>query len=87
MKILLKTALATALLGASVSAHALSVTGVTNANGASTLIPALLGPTSGINVVGGSGTYVGADDQGGTYTGFSTVPPVGGPLGDGVVLK
>ena len=87
MKILLKTALATALLGASVSAHALSVTGVTNANGASTLIPALLGPTSGINVVGGSGTYVGADDQGGTYADFNTVPPENGTLGDGIVLS
>lgn len=74
------------VIAAATSANALTINGVSNANG-TTLAGALLGPASGFSLVAGSETYVGADDQGGTYSDFGTVGTPGAlSFGDGIVL-
>ena len=79
----------TALVGAalalglvSTGASALVITTINNtANAISTLVPAVLAPSSGISVVAGSETYQGTNNanlqQSGTYTGFSLAPASG----------
>ncbi len=73
-------------------AAALTIDTVTTGDAASVLIPALLAPVSGINVVAGSETFQGSLSaaQSGTYTGFNLVHGTGaGPtltLPDGIVL-
>jgi hypothetical protein len=64
---------------------ALSVTPFLATNPAITLANALLLPNTGINVIGAS--YVGADNQGGTYTGFDlTSGNTRLAISDGVLL-
>ena len=62
--------------------------GVTPTADAPTLAAATLAPSSGLTVTGGTAGTTGADDQQGTYTGFSLGSPVDGnrTLPDGVVL-
>lgn len=75
-----------AVIAAATSANALTINGVTNTNG-TTLASALLRASSGFTLVPGSETYVGAYDQGGTYTNVGTVgSPGSGSFGDGIVL-
>src|SRR6476661_8820116 len=54
---------------------ALAVSPVGAGTSAATLGAALLVPGSGITITGG--TYVGANNQGGTYTGFDTTSTFG----------
>lgn len=66
----------------STGASALVITTINNtANAISTLVPAVLAPSSGISVVAGSETYQGTNNanlqQSGTYTGFSLAPASG----------
>ncbi|GHU08953.1 hypothetical protein AGMMS50225_08600 [Betaproteobacteria bacterium] len=56
----------------SVSALSINVT-----NNAQALLDALLAPNSGINIVNGSLQYIGAANQGGTYTGLNLTPSDG----------
>ena len=80
-----KTALVSAALAlgmVSTGASALVITTINNAaNAITTLLPAVLAPASGINVVGGSETYQGTNtanlQQSGTYTGFNLAPSSG----------
>ena len=80
-----KIALVSAVLAlglASTTASALVITPINNAaNAVSILVPALLAPSSGISVVGGSETYQGTNttifQQSGTYTGFNLAPSSG----------
>lgn len=80
-----KIALVSAVLAlglASTTASALVITPINNAaNAVSILVPALLAPSSGISVVGGSETYQGTNNanfqQSGTYTGFNLAPSSG----------
>jgi len=84
--------LACAIVATPHQAAALSIDTITMGDAASQLIPALLAPASGINVVGGSEAFQGslAAAQSGTYTGFNLAPSTGvGPtltLPDGIVL-
>ena len=73
---------ALALVLVSTGASALVITTINNtANAISTLVPAVLAPSSGISVVAGSETYQGTNNanlqQSGTYTGFSLAPASG----------
>jgi hypothetical protein len=73
---------AVALCFAAGSASALTITtnvGATDAAAAATLIPAVLAPSSGISVVGGTEFYQGTPTtpQSGTYTGFNLAPSSG----------
>jgi hypothetical protein len=65
---------------------ALVVSPVAAGTSAATLGTAMLVPNGGITIVGGS--YVGANNQGGTYTGLDTTSPFGQRLQipDGVIL-
>ena len=80
-----KIALVSAVLAlglASTTASALVITPINNAaNAIGILVPALLAPSSGISVVGGSETYQGTNttifQQSGTYTGFNLAPSSG----------
>jgi hypothetical protein len=79
---------ATAVGMVATAANALSVTPTADA---AALVAAVLAPSSGITVIGGSETIeIGAADQQGTYTGFDLSPSSGsGPsfnLPNGVVL-
>jgi len=73
-------------------AAALAINTITTGDEAAQLIPAVLAPASGINVVGGSATFQGslAAEQSGTYTGFNLVHGTGGgptlTLPNGIVL-
>lgn len=65
------------------AAHALSVTTSTDAND----FISGLSVGGGVSVVAGSATYVGADNQGGTYSGFSLSNGTDSVnIGDGIVL-
>jgi hypothetical protein len=74
---------------ASASAAPLTITPVA-AGAAGTLIAAVQASGSGISVVVGSESYQGANNQGGTYTGFNLAPAFGSTptlaLPDGIVL-
>lgn len=68
------------------SAHALAITAT---NDADTLLAALLGANSGINVVPGSVQFVGGPNQSGTYTGLNLTSSTGGASianPDGILL-
>ncbi|MEM8795285.1 MAG: choice-of-anchor L domain-containing protein [Pseudomonadota bacterium] len=68
-------------------ANALSVNAVTAGADAALLAQASLAANSGITIVGGSETYTGADDQGGTFSDFSLSNSTTNiSIQDGVVL-
>lgn len=83
---------ACAIIAAPQQATALTIDTITTGDAAAQLIPALLAPSPGINVVAGSEAFQGSLSaaQSGTYTGFSLAPSTGvGPtlaLPDGIVL-
>lgn len=82
--------LASLITGLSLPAHAVSISAIaSNATTGTTLTNAWLGATSGITVVGPI-SYVGGNNQAGTYTDFSLISAnVSKPnlaLGNGIVL-
>jgi PEP-CTERM motif len=80
-------AVAVAALLASGGAHALSIS---TTNSATALSAAVLDPSSGISITGGTEAVQGAATQSGTYTGFTLAPSSGSTptltLANGIVL-
>ena len=83
----MKTITLSTIAATFVAAPALALS-VTPTADAPALAAATLAPSSGITITGGTAGTTGADDQQGTYTGFSLGSPVDGTrtLPDGVVL-
>ncbi|GHU08950.1 hypothetical protein AGMMS50225_08590 [Betaproteobacteria bacterium] len=74
LKLLSSLVLGAIAMTAATSVSALSIT---TTNNAQALLDALLAPNSGINIVNGSLQYIGAANQGGTYTGLNVSPSDG----------